>query len=67
LHISEKSLPQAACETGTTNNMSKRKSFVEATDSLLAAFANVGGGSVNSNDKNWYLMHLHLYNVLYIM
>jgi hypothetical protein len=30
--------------------MSKRKSFVEATDSLLAAFANADGGSVNSNN-----------------
>jgi hypothetical protein len=29
--------------------MSKRKSFVEATDSLLAAFTNGGGGAVNSN------------------
>jgi hypothetical protein len=28
--------------------MSKRKSFAEATDSLLAAFTNAGGGSVNS-------------------
>jgi hypothetical protein len=40
---------QAACEAGTAPYMSKRKSFVEATDSLLAAFANAGGGSVNSN------------------
>jgi hypothetical protein len=30
--------------------MSKRKSFLEATDSLLAAFANAGGGAVNSNN-----------------
>jgi hypothetical protein len=29
--------------------MSKRKSFEEATDSLLAAFTNAGGGFVNSN------------------
>jgi hypothetical protein len=29
--------------------MSKRKSFEEATDSLLAAFTNAGGDSVNSN------------------
>jgi hypothetical protein len=29
--------------------MSKRKSFAEATDSLLAAFANGGSGFVNSN------------------
>jgi hypothetical protein len=29
--------------------MSKRKSFVEAADSLLDAFANAGGGAVNSN------------------
>jgi hypothetical protein len=28
--------------------MSKRKSFAEATDSLLAAFVNGGGGAVNS-------------------
>jgi hypothetical protein len=28
--------------------MSKRESFEEASDSLLAAFANVGGGVVNS-------------------
>jgi hypothetical protein len=40
---------QAACEAGTAPYMSKRKSFVEATDSLLAAFANAGGGAVNSN------------------
>jgi hypothetical protein len=39
--------------------MSKRKSFVEATDSLLAAFANVGGGSVNSN--------IHLINNIFIL
>jgi hypothetical protein len=29
--------------------MSKRKSFAKATGSLLAAFANAGGGAVNSN------------------
>jgi hypothetical protein len=32
--------------------MSKRKSFAEATDSLLAAFTNVGGGAVDSNFRN---------------
>jgi hypothetical protein len=31
--------------------MSKSKSFEEAEDSLLAAFANVSGGAVNSNKK----------------
>jgi hypothetical protein len=31
--------------------MSKRVSFEEATDSLLAAFANGGGGAVNSNEN----------------
>jgi hypothetical protein len=31
--------------------MSKRKSFAEATDSLLAAFANAVGGAVNSTSN----------------
>jgi hypothetical protein len=48
LHISEDLLLQVVCE-GTITYMSKRESFVEATDSLLAAFTNAGGGSVNSN------------------
>jgi hypothetical protein len=49
LHISGNLLLQPACETETTTQMSKRKSFEEATDSLLSAFTNAGGGFVNSN------------------
>jgi hypothetical protein len=52
LHISENLLLQAICEAGTAPYMSKRKSFEEATDSLLAAFANTGGDSVNSNIRD---------------
>jgi hypothetical protein len=52
LHISENFLLYTACEAGTATDMSKRNSFEEAADSLLAAFANVGGGAVNSNRFN---------------
>jgi hypothetical protein len=50
LHISYDLLLQVACEAGTTTYMSKRESFVEATGSLLAAFTNIGGDAVNSNN-----------------
>jgi DNA polymerase-3 subunit gamma/tau len=42
--------------------MSKRKSFAEATDSLLAAFTNVSGGFVNSNsERGKYMSYQALY------
>jgi hypothetical protein len=40
---------QATHEAGITNYMSKRESFAEAADSVLAAFTNAGADSVNSN------------------
>jgi hypothetical protein len=40
----QKNIILYACEAGTTPYMSKMESFEEATDSLLADFANVCGG-----------------------